>query len=46
VEQFCVLLKLIPVMGVSQEDLYTLLGMFRDHRSTGLFILQVKITYN
>jgi hypothetical protein len=39
------LLKFIPVMGASQEDLYTLLGMFRDHRPTGLLIVQVKMTY-
>jgi len=32
-------------MGASEEDLYTLLGMFRDHRPTGLLILQVKISY-
>jgi len=37
--------KLIPVMGASEEDLYTLLGMFRDHRPTGLLIVQVKMTY-
>jgi len=32
-------------MGASHEDLYTLLGMFRDHRPTGLLIVQVKMTY-
>jgi len=38
------LLKLIPVMGVSVEDLNTLLGVFGDHRPTGLLIVQVKMT--
>jgi len=41
---FKLLFKLIPVMDASQENLYTLLGMFRDHRPTGLLIVQVKMT--
>jgi len=40
-----VLFKLISVMGASQEDLYTLLGMFRDHRPTGLLIVLVRMTF-
>jgi len=32
-------------MVASEEDLYTLLGMFRDHRPTGLPIVEVKKTY-
>jgi hypothetical protein len=32
-------------MGASQKYLYTLLGVFRDHRPTHLLILKGKKTY-
>jgi len=38
------LLQLISIMGASEEDLYTLLGIFRAHRPAGLLIVQVKMT--